>query len=84
MIVIMALVQGIIWVISVNAPQYGLDDSQKDDLCESLINVVRKLGERKIVVIGGYFTTQKTLRTSMEGMVMEFRTRKGKGFLNFI
>ena len=35
-------------------PQCGLDDSQKDNFYESFINVVRKLGEKGIVVIGGY------------------------------
>ena len=37
------------------SPQYGLDDSQKNDFYDSLINVVRKLREKEIVVIPGDF-----------------------------
>ena len=49
MIVIKVLVQGIIiWAISVYVPQCGLDDSQKEDLFDSLINVIRKLEEKEI------------------------------------
>ena len=48
------MLQGIIIsVISVYAPQCGLDDSHKDDFYDSLINVVRMLGEKKSVVIAG-------------------------------
>ena len=32
--------------LTVYAPQCGLDYSQKDDFYDSLINVVRKLGEK--------------------------------------
>ena len=40
------LVQGIIiWVISVYASQCGLDESQKDDFYDRLINIARKLGK---------------------------------------
>ena len=47
MIVIKVLVQGnIISVISVYVHQCGLDDTQKDDFYDSIINVVRKLGEK--------------------------------------
>ena len=35
--------------------QWGLDDSQKDDFCDSFINVVRKLGEKWILVRAGDF-----------------------------
>ena len=53
-IVIKILVQGsIISVIPVYAPQCVLDDSQKNDFYDSLINVVRKLGEKKILVTEG-------------------------------
>ena len=55
MSVIKLLVQEIIIsVISVYAPQCGSDDSQKDDFYDILINVVRNLGEKEIVVIAGY------------------------------
>ena len=48
MIVMKVLFQGIIIsLISRYAPQCGLDDSQKDDFYDSLINVVRKLGEKE-------------------------------------
>lgn len=40
----------IISVISVFAPQCGLDGSQKDDFYYSLISVVKMLVEKKIVV----------------------------------
>ena len=48
MIVIEILSQGIISAISVYVPRCGLDDSQKDDFCDSLINIVRKLGVQKL------------------------------------
>ena len=35
--------------------QCGLDDSQKDDFYDSFINVVRKLGEKWILVRAGDF-----------------------------
>ena len=54
MVVIKVLVQGInISVISVNALQRGLDDSQRDNFYESLNNIVRKLEKKEIVVIAG-------------------------------
>ena len=49
MTAIKLLVQGIIiLVISVYAPQCGLDDSKKDDFYYSLINAARKLGKKEI------------------------------------
>ena len=45
MIVIKVLVQGIISVISVYAPQCDSDNTKKNDLYHNLINVVRKLEE---------------------------------------
>lgn len=52
MICMKVLIQGIISsVFSFYAPQTGLDDRQKDEFCDSLINVARKLGEKEIVVI---------------------------------
>ena len=42
-------------IISVYAPRCDLDDSQKDNLFDSLISIIRKLGEREIVVIAGDF-----------------------------
>ena len=82
--VIKMLVQRIIVsVISVYVPQYGLDHSQKDDFYDSLINVARKLMEQEIVVITVFLeVTQKIIRTSMEVMVMELGTRKGKRYLS--
>ena len=44
-------------MISVYAP-CGLDDSQKNYLRDSLINIVRNLGEKEIVVITGDFNGQ--------------------------
>ena len=47
MIVIKVLDQGIfITVISVYAPEYGLDDDQEYNFYDSLINVVTKFGEK--------------------------------------
>ena len=40
-------------ILSVYGPECGLDDSQKNDFYDSLINIVRKLGESKIEVITG-------------------------------
>ena len=55
MIVIKVLVQGIIISeISVYVPWYALDDSQKDDFYDILINFVRKLGEKEVLVIGDF------------------------------
>ena len=52
----MVLVQGIIFsFISVYALQ-GLGNKQKADFYDSLINVVRNVGEKEIVVIAGHFT----------------------------
>ena len=54
--VIMVVDQGIIVsVISVYAPQYGLDESQTDDFYDSLFNIVRNLKEKELVVIAGDF-----------------------------
>ena len=93
MIFVKVLVQGVkvfqgISVISVYALQCGLDDSQKVDFYDNLINVVRKLMEKEIVVIQETLMVtleviQKTMRTSMKVMVVELGTRKGKGFLSF-
>ena len=41
--------------LTVFAPQCGLDDSQKDNFYDSLISVVRKIGEKWILVIAGNF-----------------------------
>ena len=37
-------------VISVYAPQCGLNESQKDDFYDSLINIARKFGEKETVL----------------------------------
>ena len=41
--------------LTVYAPQCGLDNSQKEDFFDSLINVVLKLGEKEILFISGEF-----------------------------
>ena len=43
----LVLIQEIISVISVCVPHCGLDDSPKDIFYDSLINVVRKLGNSR-------------------------------------
>ena len=55
MIVKMLVQRIIISVISVYAPQCGLDKSQKDGFYDSLIRDVGKLGEEEIVIITGDF-----------------------------
>ena len=60
--------------------------ARKDDFYDSLINVLRKLGEKEIVVTAGDFNatlevTQKSMRTKMEVLVMELETKKAEGFL---
>lgn len=52
MIVTKVLVQGIIISKISYVPQYGLDDSVKDDFYDSLVNIVRKLGEEIVVLAG--------------------------------
>ena len=53
MIAIKVLVQGMILLISVYAPQCSLDDSQKEDsFYDNLMNV-RELGEKDTAVISG-------------------------------
>ena len=90
MIVINVLVQGIISRISVYAPQCDSDDTQKDDFYHSLINVVRKLEEKEIVIIAGYYNrlvvsnVKKTTWTNMGVMVTELGTREEKRFLSFV
>ena len=55
MIVIKVLVQGIvISIISVYATQCGLDDIQKGDFYDCLVNAIRKLGEKEFLVIARY------------------------------
>lgn len=72
MTVIKVLVQEIIIsLISFYVPQCGLDGSQKDDFHDSLVNDVKQLEEREIVVIAGDLMNtltvpQKNIRTSME------------------
>ena len=56
MIVIRVLVQEIIISgISVITPQRGLDDSRKVYLYDSFINVIKRLNEKKFLVIAGDF-----------------------------
>ena len=75
--------------LTIYAPQCGLGDSQKDDFCDSLINVVRKVGEKWVFVVAGDFNdywkkTQKTMGSSMEVMVMELSRGKGKVSMSFV
>ena len=44
-----------VYDLTVYAPQCGLDDNQKEDLYDSLINVVWKWGKKEILVIAGDF-----------------------------
>ena len=68
------LFQGIIIsVISIYAPQCGLDDSQKIYFYDSLINVVGKLEEKLMFTLE---VTQKTMRNSKQVLVMELGTSK--------
>ena len=54
MVVIKVLVQGInVSVISVNALQCGLADSQRDHFYENFNSIVRILEKKEIVVIVG-------------------------------
>ena len=74
----------IISVISNYATQCGLDDSQKDNFNDSLINV-RRLGKKDIFVkaetsIVIWKVMQKTLRNSTEVVIMELGAKKGKRF----
>ena len=56
MIVNNVLAQRVIFaVISTCVTQGGLDDTQKDNFQGSLINVVRKLREKKIVLSGDFY-----------------------------
>ena len=58
MIVFKVLFQGIIIsLISAYPIQCGLDDRQKDEFYDCLINVVRKLGEKETVVMAGDFNS---------------------------
>ena len=87
MIVIKVFVQGII--IQVYATQLGLDDSQKDDFHDTIINSTKRQGRRKLqlkqeTLMVTSKVTQKPLRTSMGVMVMDLGTKKGKGFLSFV
>lgn len=54
MIVTKVLVQGIIISKISYVPQYGLDDSVKDDFYDTLVNIVRKLGEEIVVLAGDW------------------------------
>ena len=55
-IVIKLMLDGCIFtVVSVYAPQCGLDASEKDSFYDSLMNVTSKLGEKEFVVVAGDF-----------------------------
>ena len=52
--IIRVSIQGIIIsVITVHVPQYDLYESQEENFYDSLVNVVRKIGEKEIIVIAG-------------------------------
>ena len=58
----------------------------KNNFYDSLINVVRKLGEKKIVAEdfnGHVGSNAEASGISMKVMVMELGIRKGKGFLSW-
>ena len=58
---------------------------KNDDFYNSLINVVKKLGEKEIVVIAGYFNGRvESNLECYEIMITELETRKGNGFMRFV
>ena len=76
-------------MILVYLTQCGFGDSQENYFCLSLKNVVRKLGEKEILFIAKtlmvtLILTQKTMRISMEVMVMDLGRKKGKRILEFV
>ena len=50
-VLVKRIIVSLISNLTVYSPQCGLDDSQKGDFYDSLINFVRKLGEKEILVI---------------------------------
>ena len=90
MIVIKLLVQGIIIsIVSVYAPKYGLDDSQKDNFYDGPINFVRKLGKKEVVVIAGDLNDHvaskaEDFEDQREGYGWICSWRKAKGFWSFV
>lgn len=60
--------------------------AKNDDFYNNLINVVKKLGEKEIVVIAGYFNghVEGNLECYEEIMITELETRKGNGFMRFV
>ena len=75
-------------MISLKVPQFGFDE-QKDIFYDSLINDVRKLKKKKIVIVVGDFigyseSNTKTTWTSIEVMVMKLGIRERKEFWSFV
>ena len=59
--------------------------AKNDDFYNSLINVVKKLGQKEIVVIAGYFNGRvESNLECYEIMITELETRKGNGFMRFV
>ena len=59
--------------------------AKNDDFYNSLINVVKKLGEKEIVVIAWYFNGRvESNLECYEIMITELETRKGNGFMRFV
>ena len=59
--------------------------AKNDDFYNSLINNVKKLGEKEIVVIAGYFNGRvESNLECYEIMITELETRKGNGFMRFV
>ena len=59
--------------------------AKNDDFYNSLINVVKKLGEKEIVVIAGYLNGRvESNLECYEIMITELETRKGNGFMRFV
>ena len=90
MIVVMLLVQRtIVSVILVYVPKSGLCDSQKDEFYDSLINVVRKSGEKEIVVTAEDFNSHHNGSNSEnhevqhEGYDYGIRNKEGERILEF-
>lgn len=60
--------------------------AKNDDFYNSLIIVVKKLGEKEIVVIAGYFNghVEGNLECYEKIMITELETRKGNGFMRLM
>ena len=88
-VLVQRIIISLISDLTVYAPQYGLNNSQKDDFYDILINFFEGQGRKKFQfqqqTLMATGITQKNMRASMEVMVMELRRRrKGKLFMGFV